>query len=163
MCGPPRHGHYLLVTEQVLLLNLTSDPVFITDGVRLVRLPEGPTPRAVESSDKNSDSLMSVSIDGIVASLRVVDMLCPMMKAPPVAEGVIWLVPSDVLSQFPERSDFVRPALYSMVPTESLVIESRDVDAVRNSEVLPGNIMVLSAVTRTRQVTSKDSVDISRI
>lgn len=146
-----------------ILINLTSKPVFVTDGVRLTRLPEGPPPRAIEMSSSKETSSISVIVGNETFDIKEVHMSCPLMKSPPAAEGVLWLVESDVLSQFPQREDFLRPSLYSMVSVSETIIDEHDVECIKSCETLPGVVMALTAVTRSRRTVDVGAVEESSV
>lgn len=104
--------------EPVRLLNATGKPVHVEVSGRLVLLPEADEPILLQfHSDKDSvpfpvvvDGLESAGSAGLrfMPTVKEIGVLhCPVRQ-----DGVFYLVSEMVVAQFPDRDDFVLPALW---------------------------------------------------
>jgi hypothetical protein len=145
------------------LVNVTGRPVFVSVDGKLVRLAEAPVPRAVEMTAKAPASPLVVRVGGHEAvpgdavleevTLEEVAVVAPLVLAPPVTEGVLWLVTAEVLAQFPHRADFVRPVAYRLV-------DDVEVAGLLGDEEIAGLPLALISVTRTPLVAAADAASL---
>lgn len=140
------------------LVNLTDRTVYVVADGKLLELPKAPAPRAMDMSARTPARTLAVSVGDEEVALDEIDTVCNLVSGPPVIDGVLWLVKAPILAQFVDREDFVRPALYKLYQTEELDCTSVDEATLRDREMLPGSVMVLTAVTKSPIVVSPDAV-----
>lgn len=149
------------MTNAISLVNLTGEPVFVRADRKLLRLPEAPAPRALEMSARTAPRDLDIRIGEVETAVQDIDVVCSLMSGPPVLDGVMWLVSADAFAEFPHRSDFVRPALWKLENIEELEIRASDAQTIEDESLIPGSLMVLSAVTRSARVAAPDAANIA--
>jgi hypothetical protein len=136
------------------LVNLTRKPKFVVvDGV-LFRLPEAARPRVIELQSAATRRTLVTQVGDVELHLDEIDMVGNLVSEPPRVDSTLWLVDTDVFSQFPGRVDFVRPAAYKLVNVGDIDCSLVDAAVLKEAELHPGSIMVLAVVSRSRLVAS---------
>jgi hypothetical protein len=136
------------------LINLTGKPQFVVSDGTMLHLPEAPPPRVLEMSSTNPPRTLTAQVGEVEIHLNEIDMVGKLFSGPPVIESVLWLVKADAFSQFPDRSDFVRPAAYKLVDLDGLDYSSIDSNVIDKAALVPGRVMVLVNVSRSPLVAS---------
>jgi hypothetical protein len=134
-----------------LLVNLTGKPVFVVTHGLLLQLPEAPEPRVLELSNEPRTTFF-VDAGGVEVELSKVAMTGSLVSAPPVEDEVLWLVRSEVLAQFPNRADFIRPAAYQLFELDLLDCSQVDADVLKSAEVSEGMVFALVQVSSSTYV-----------
>lgn len=142
------------------LVNLTGKPVFVKAGRKLVRLPEAPAPRALEMSARTTPRDLVVRVGDVETIVQDIDVVCSLISAPPELDGVVWLVAADAFAEFQHRTDFVRPALWSLTQVADFETSPDDAVALDDAVLIPGSLMTLSAVTRSERVAPPDAANL---
>lgn len=122
----------------VTLINCLDHPVFVNTVSGLVRLEELGPPHLLTIPENEHKFQINVPGDSTLKTeMYIYDgvKIYGGLDIPPVVEGVWYLVSVTTLFEFPERSDFVAPAMWAM-PTDYVKGENADF------------IQILSGVTR---------------
>lgn len=125
-------------SSPVTLINCLDHPVFVNTISGLVKLEELHPPHLLTIPDGDHKFLIRVPGDRtLTTEMHAYDgvKIYGGLDIPPVTDDVLYLVSVPTLLEFPERSDFVAPAMWEL-PTEYLKDETTEF------------IQVLSGVTK---------------
>lgn len=106
----------------VTLINCLDHPVFVHTVSGLVKLDELYPPHLLTIPDGDHKFLITVPGDStLTTEMHSYDgvKIYGGLDIPPVVDGVLYLVSVTTLLEFPERSDFVAPAMWAL-PSEYL-------------------------------------------
>jgi hypothetical protein len=106
--------------KTLTLINCLDHPVFVHTVSGLVKLTEGFPPHLLTIPE--GDHKIKITVPGdstLLTEMHVYDgvKIYGGLDIPPVVEGLTYLVSVPTLFEFPERKDFVAPAMWAM-PTE---------------------------------------------